>query len=283
VIELRARAAANGYLQWLFLKRIFAGHTPFRLTALMTIGNILIGLGAFYYMRTLVGNGSGARASIFAEYGGGEGFMAVGVSMNAVLTVGLAAVARAIQDERSAGTLAYWMMCRQNILPMVLQSALGEFLLAGVSAFLTFFVLVGFWHIHFHTNVLSFLVVAAFSVVAVVGVGLAAAGVYVSGYSGTNPVIWAWGLTTSFLAGVYVPVQIFTDPILPVVTQIVPVTHALLAMRSAVLRNAPLTDPGLQVQLLYWALFSIVIAAAGSYYFQRQVRIAVQQGKFVDS
>ncbi len=38
------------YLQWLLIKRVFAGHSPFRVTALMTGANILVGLGTFYYM-----------------------------------------------------------------------------------------------------------------------------------------------------------------------------------------------------------------------------------------
>ena len=67
------------YLQWLFFKRIFAGHSPLRLTAIMTLGNVLVGLGSFYYLSQIIGQ-HGLRGQIYAQFGGLAGFLAVGIS-----------------------------------------------------------------------------------------------------------------------------------------------------------------------------------------------------------
>ena len=270
------------YLQWLLIKRVFAGHSPFRVTALMTAANILLGLGTFYYMSLVIGKSSGVRAEVYEQYGGPEHFMVVGVAMNALLTVGVASVARAIDDERKQGTFTYWLMCQPRVLPLVLKASVGDFLLAAINGIVTFMVLITIFHLKFDINYGSFLAVAAVSLLAAVGVALAAAGLYVGGMKGRNPILWAWGLTTGFLAGTYVPVEIFTDPILHTATQIVPITHLLLAMRAALLRDADLTDPTLWPHLLYMAAFTAIVLPLGLWVFQRGLRRSLEQGRLID-
>ncbi len=271
------------YVQWLLIKRIFAGHSPLRFTALMTAVNILMAIGVFYYMTVVVGTGSGARGHIYRFYGGVAAFMAVGVSMNALLTVGLNAVAKAINDERNQGTLSYWIMCQPRLLKLVLQASFGEFMLAGVNALVTFALLVALFGVHFHINLLSFAVVGAVSLLAVVGVGLVAASLNITGNTGQNPVLWAWGLTTNFMAGVFVPIEVFDNPFIHTLSSAVPVTHALLAMRGAVLRNAPLTDPVLEGHLLYWAVFAVLMLPLGAWLFRRGLDRALMRGNLIQS
>jgi ABC-type multidrug transport system permease subunit len=271
------------YVQWLLIKRIFAGHSPLRFTALMTAANILTGIGVFYYMTVVVGTGSGARADVYRFYGGVAAFMAVGVAMNALLTVGLNAVAKAISDERNQGTLSYWVICQPRLLKLVLQASLGEFLLAAASAVLTFVLLVALFGVHFHINVISLVVVAAVSLLGVIGVGLAAASLNISGSLGQNPILWAWGLTTNFMAGVFVPIQVFDNPVIHGLSSAVPVTHALLAMRSAVLRNASLGDSVLAGDLLYWGVFALLMVPLGAWLFRRGLQRALVQGSLIQS
>ncbi|HEX6350008.1 MAG TPA: ABC transporter permease [Candidatus Dormibacteraeota bacterium] len=271
------------YVQWLLLKRIFAGHSPLRFTALMTATNIAMGLGVFYYMTVVVGASSGVRAEAYHLYGGVAAFMAVGVAMNALLTVGLNAVAKAISDERNQGTLSYWVICQPRLLKLVLQASLGEFLLAAVNAIITFALLVGVFGVRFHINVVSLLAVGAISVLAVIGVGLAAASLNISGGLGQNPILWAWGLTTNFLAGVFVPIEVFDNQLIHGLSRLVPVTHALLAMRSAVLRNAPLGDPLLDADLLYWGVFALLMLPLGAWLFQRGLDRALVRGHLIQS
>jgi ABC-type multidrug transport system permease subunit len=271
------------YVQWLLLKRIFAGHSPLRFTALMTATNIAMGLGVFYYMTVVVGTGTGARAGAYQFYGGVAAFMAVGVAMNALLTVGLNAVAKAINDERNQGTLSYWVICQPRLLRLVLQASLGEFLLAAVNAIVTFTLLVAAFGVHFHINVLSMLVVAVVSLVAVIGVGLAAASLNISGNLGQNPILWAWGLSTNFMAGVFVPIEVFDNQLIHGLSSAVPVTHALLAMRSAVLRNASLGDPVLDADLLYWGAFALLMLPLGAWLFRRGLARALVRGNLIQS
>lgn len=271
------------YQQWMLLKRVFAGHTPLRLTVLMSAINIAIGIGTFYYMTVVIGMGHGARAEAYRFYGGPAGFMAVGVAMNAMLTVGLSAMARAVSDERDQGTLGFWLMCQSNLRDLLLRASLGEFLLAAVNGVVTFIVLVMLFGVHFHVNLVSLLAVALVSLAAVVGVGLWAAGLSVAGWKGQNPVVWAWGLTTTFMAGIYVPIEIFTQPIIHTLALVVPITHALLAMRSAVLRDAPITDPYLDGQLLYMAAFAAIVLPLGAWQFQRGLQKALRDGKLIES
>ncbi|HLQ61497.1 MAG TPA: ABC transporter permease [Candidatus Acidoferrales bacterium] len=267
----------------MMLKRIFAGHSPFRLTAIMTAGNIAVGVASFYYMQVIVGSNPGLRGEVYKLYGGPAGFMAVGVSLNALLTIGVNAVARSIKDERSQGTFGFWTMCRRPIVSLVLQSSLGEFLLAGFNAIVTFTVLVLVFRVHFDINIPAALLVGLVAVLCATGVGLAAAGIYVGGGGGRNPVLWAWGLATNFMCGVFVPIEVFTNPILRVLTHIVPNTYVLLAMRGAVLRNQPVTDPALLSQLLYPAVFAAVALFAGVLVFERGVRRALRLGGLIES
>jgi hypothetical protein len=271
------------YLQWLFLKRIFAGHSPFKVTALMTLVNIAVGLGSFYYLSQIVGT-HGVRGEIYKEFSGVAGFISVGLAMNAILTVGCNAVVRSITDEQSMGTLGYWIMCRPGLLSLVLRSSVGEFLLACVNAVVTFLLMVAVFHIHFHVNWLSFTAVAFSCLAAVAGVGLWAAALHIGGLRGTNPVIWAWGVTTNFMSGVYAPIVIFhSNPILWPLMYIDPVSHGLLAMRSAILRNAPLNDVSLLADLSYMGAFSLAVLLVGMWQFRRNVHKALELNKLIES
>jgi ABC-type multidrug transport system permease subunit len=271
------------YLQWLLVMRVLAGRRLLRITGLMTAGNILVGVGAFYYMTIVIGEGHGLRGDVYKLYGGPAEFMAVGVAANTILTVGLNAVAQAIKDERTQGTLGFWLLSRPSLLKLTLQASLGEFILAAVNGVITFFLLVLIFHVHFRANPLTFAVTLLICLAAVSGVGLWAAGLNIAGWKGQNPVIWAWGLTTNFIAGIYVPVEIFTDPILHTLTTVSPVTHALLAMRSAVLRDAPLTDPTLLYHLAYMAAFTAIILPVGIWQFNRGVDRALREGGLLAS
>ncbi len=271
------------YVQWLLFKRIFAGHSPLRFTALMTAINILMALGVFYYMTVVIGTASGARGGAYRFYGGVAAFMTVGVAMNALLTVGLNAVAKAINDERNQGTLSYWVICQPKLLKLVLQASLGEFVLAAVNAVVNFVLLVTIFQVRFNINVLSLLVVAGVSLLAVVGVGLAAASLNITGNLGQNPILWAWGLTTNFMAGVFVPIEVFDNPFIHGLSSAVPVTHALLAMRSAVLRDASLGDSVMDRDLLYWALFALLMLPAGIWLFRRSLQRALADGNLIQS
>jgi ABC-type multidrug transport system permease subunit len=272
------------YLQWLFLKRIFAGHSPLRLTVLMTVGNILLGVGSLYYLSNVVGT-HGMRGAIYQEFGGVAAFLSVGLSMNAMLTVGCNAVARAITDEQSMGTLGFWMMCRPNLLSMVLKSSVGEFLLAAVNAVITFVLMVFLFRVHFNVDPVSLIVVGLLSVCIVAGVGLWAAGLFIGGYKGQNPVLWAWSVSTNFMAGVYAPIEIFkeSNQWLYWLMYSDPVTHELEAMRLAVLRHDSLMNPELQAELLYVAAFVLVILPLGIWQFQRGLHKALEQNKVIES
>lgn len=277
------------YLQWLFFKRIFAGHSPLRLTALMTVGNVLVGIGSFYYLSQIIGQ-HGLRGQIYQEFGGLAGFLAVGIAMNAMLTVGCNSIARAITDEQAMGTLSYWMMCRPHILTLVIRSSIGEFLLIGVNAIITFALMVLVFQVHFHVNLLAFAVVFVTSLLFVGGIGLWAAGLFIGGFKGQNPVLWAFGLTTNFMSGVFAPVQIFQAqprvfnlPVLYWVCMADPVTHALLAMRAAILRNASLGDSAFTFDLGFMALFTAIVLPLGIWQFQRGLAKALEQNKLIES
>ena len=277
------------YLQWLFFKRIFAGHSPLRLTALMTAGNILVGIGGFYYLSQVIGQ-HGVRAQYYAEFGGLAGFLAVGIAMNAMLTVGCNSIARAITDEQAMGTLSYWMICRPHILTLVLRSSLGEFLLIGINAIVTFAFMVILFRVHFHVDLVAFALVFVVSLLFVCGVGLWASGLFIGGYKGQNPVLWAFGVTTNFMAGVYAPVQIFqsqplvfNQPVLYWICMADPVTHALLAMRAAILRNATLGDPAFTFDLGFMALFTAIVLPVGVWQFRRGLNRALDQNKLIES
>lgn len=271
------------YLQWLFIKRIFAGHSPFRLTALMTAINIAVGLGSFYYLSQIVGT-HGLRGQIYIWYGGVAGFISIGLAMNAILTVGCNSVVRAISDEQSMGTLGYWMMCQPRLLSLVLRSSVGEFLLACVNAVVTFALMALLFHVQFTINPLSLLVVGLVCILAVAGVGLWASALNLGGLRGTNPVIWGWGVVTNFMSGVYAPIEVFhSNPILWPLMFGDPVAHGLLAMRGAVLRGSPLWEPDMLGDTGYMALFAVLIFGVGVWQFRRNVNKALQLNKLIES
>ena len=147
------------FLQWMLLRRVIAGHSPFRVSGLMALVNLAVGIGGFYFFTVLIGNGSDRTRAVYSAYGGAVGFMAVGVAMNQLLTVGMTSIAHAILDERSQGTLAYWATSGRRMVPLVLRASMGEYVIACVNAVITFALLVLLFPVHFNVDPAAFVVV----------------------------------------------------------------------------------------------------------------------------
>lgn len=59
--------------------------------------------------------------------------------------------------------------------------------------------------------------------------------------------------------------------------------HAVMAMRSAVLRQPAVTDPGFLTQWVPWAIFAVVSAVASVWVFERGLQRAYRDGRFIQT
>jgi ABC-2 type transport system permease protein len=84
-----------------------------------------------------------------------------------------------------------------------------------------------------------------------------------------DPVRWLYGGAATLLGGVYFPVQMLPDWLRPF-SVVFPITHALEAMRRAVLLGTGVG--GISVQLLVLAGFAAVSVPAGALAFRWALR-----------
>src|SRR5438128_1912272 len=81
--------------------------------------------------------------------------------------------------------------------------------------------------------------VLALTLLALSGIGLASAGIILVTKQG-DPVTWFVGITSGFLGGVVFPIEVLPAPIHRVAL-LLPTTHALAALRQALINGASLS------------------------------------------
>jgi ABC-2 type transport system permease protein len=119
-------------------------------------------------------------------------------------------------------------------------------------------------------SVLTFLL----SLVIAVAIGLMAAALQVAIQKG-SVVLWALGSGAWLLTGTLFPVASLPAP-LHLAAELIPITHALDAMRRALLQGASL--PALNHEIGILAFFSLTLLPLGLMMFSYSLRRARQQG-----
>jgi ABC-2 type transport system permease protein len=201
-------------------------------------------------------------------------FLLAGIALTDSLTTGLVSMAQGVRQNQQAGTMKALLAlplspARVMALSMpypALRAAVdfAVFLAVGAALGLS---LAGI-------NVLSMSVVLVLAIAAVLGLGLMSAAVAVVFKRG-DPVMWALGAATWLLSGVLYPVDVL-PPLFARLAWCLPTTHALAAMRAAVLDGVPLADLGAHLTAL--AGFAVVLVPGGLWLFSAAVNYARRKG-----
>jgi ABC-2 type transport system permease protein len=239
---------------WAIFKKDFLQERSYRLAFLLNLVGGVVTLSIYYFIDRLFGSRIAPHLEAFGvSY---FSYVLVGMAFFSYTGVGLGSFAARVREEQLQGTLEFLLMTPVGVRPLLLGMGLWNFIFATIQ--LVFYVLVGalVFQVDFsRANLLSTLVVLAFTVVTFSSLGVLSASVIMAFKRG-NPVDWLFNTLEGVFGGVYFPVTVL-PPILQFVAQFLPITYAIRALQCTVYRGAGLAD--IQTELLALLVFSVIL------------------------
>jgi len=232
---------------WAFFKRDLRTDLSYKLSFAFQVVDILVGLGAFYFLARVLGK---------ADFRGYEPFpfILVGMAVNGYMTTCLVCFAQAIRGNQPAGTLKAVLVTPTSPTAFVLFSSLYPCARSAFDALL--YILAGTLlglpldRVNFPSVLLLFLLsAAAFS-----SIGIFSA-TFTLIFKRGDPLLWLFGGLSWLLGGVFYPLQVLPR-FLRYAAQFLPITHALAGLRAALLHDASAAELLPQIGIL--AIFAFI-------------------------
>ncbi len=217
-----------------FFRRDLLTLASYRLATLLQVGGVLVSVALFYFMAQLFG---AAVLPTLRQYGGDYfAFVLLGIAFAGYQTAGLSSFAQAIRSGQVLGTLEAMLATPTRLGTILLASSLGTFLGASVQVLL--YLLIGglFGATFPQGNVGTALLALLLSILAFSGLGILSAGFILVTKRG-DPLQMLLNTASFLLAGVYYPLEVL-PAWLQRIALLLPMTHALRAMRLALLQGA---------------------------------------------
>jgi ABC-2 type transport system permease protein len=190
----------------------------------------IVELAAFYYLARAIGPGFRPDAIDYFP------FLLVGTGFFTFLVTGTNAFLTIVQEAQQTGTLEVLMTTATPAPTLLFLSALSAF--AGSTFQLILYLAAGLWLSNdpVHANWLGCLLIFLFSLIIAISFGMLAAALQLAIQKG-SAVVWLLGSGAWFLTGTLFPASALPRP-LWWIAQCIPITHALTAMRLALLQGA---------------------------------------------
>jgi len=232
---------------WSFIKRDMVTDLSYKLSFIFQIADILAGIGGYYFLARVTGK---------AAYGGYDPFpfIVVGVAVNGYMTTCLVCFTQGLRGNQPLGTLKMALVTPTSPVAFILYSALYPLGRATIDASLYLLggVILG---LHMgHVNITGMLIIYVLSALAFSSVGILSA-TFTLVFKRGDPFVVLFGALAWLLGGVFYPISVL-PPLLRHASQLMPVTHAIIGMRAAMLGNATLTQMLPHIALL--AIFALI-------------------------
>jgi len=232
---------------WAFFKRDLITDLSYKLSFAFQVVDILVSIGAFYFLARILGKGAYRGYEPFP-------FILVGMAVNGYMTTSLVCFAQAIRGNQPLGTLKMVLVTPTSPVAFVLFSSLYPFVRAALDA--VFYLLAGtmFGLSLGRVNLLAVLLIFLLSVAAFSSIGILSA-TFTLVFKRGDPFLWLFGGLSWLLGGVFYTLEVLPR-FLQHAGQLLPITHALVGMRAALLHNASILELLPQIGVL--GLFALV-------------------------
>ena len=265
-MSLRTKAVA-------FMARDLIQEASYRLNFVFQFLGMLFTVFSFYFLSKLIGR---AAVPHLAPYGGDYfAFALTGVAFTQFLTVSLSSFSQQIRMAQVLGTLEAMLVTRTGIAALVMLSSLFPFLFTLVRVMLLIAVGVLFFDVPLHLSGLPVaVVVLLLTVCAFAGIGILGAS-FIMVFKRFEPVTWMVGGLSYLLGGVVYPVSVLPEWLRPL-SQVLPITHALEAIRLTLIAGRPTADA--LPSIFYLLVLTAITVPAGLLAFSHAVARARRDG-----
>lgn len=257
----------------LFLRRDLLMEISYRFGFVLQVLGILFSTTSFYFISQLLAPGA---SNLLGAYGGNYfSFVLIGMAFTGYQGVALNTFSGVIRSGQVSGTLEALLMTPTRLPTILLSSSLWDFLFTTlrVTIYLAMGVLLFGADLQ-QANVLSALVILGLTVLAMSGIGILSAS-FIMVLKRGDPVAFMFSSLSTLLGGVYYPIAVLPGW-LRLLAQFFPLTHALEAMRRALLSGAALSALWREIALL--TVFAAVLLPLSMLAFRWAVHRARRDG-----
>jgi ABC-2 type transport system permease protein len=259
-----------------FLKRDLSQALSYRLSFMLQLFGIFFSVASFYFLSRLFGS---ALVPQLEQYGGDYfSFVLIGLAFSGYLSLSLSNFAQSIREGQVMGTLEIMLLSPTRLSSILISSSLWSYLFSTFNVVI--YLLAGTLVFGFsisHANFLTAIVVLILSIASFSGLGILSAAVVLVVKKG-DPVAWLFGGVSSLLAGVYYPLSVLPDWVVPL-SRFLPLTYALDAMRLAMLKGYSLYDVRFDIMVLL--AFTVVLTPLSFLVFRKALKRAKMEGSLI--
>ena len=261
---------ATLHVLWSFLARDWETETSYRFSFLFQFLGVFFSVAVFYFIAQLLGP---AAAPYLAPYGGDYfSFVLIGIAFAGYFGVGLSSFSDSLRQAQTTGTLEAMLTTPTRLSVIILASSFWQYLMTTFRVLVYLAVGAFFLHVNLGKgNYPAALLVLLLTVTSFSSFGILAAS-FIMVVKRGNPITWLFSSISTLLGGVYYPITILPGW-LQWLSNLLPITYALHAMRLTLLQGASLAQVGIDVLAL--ALFSLFLIPISLYSF----RYAVQRAR----
>jgi ABC-2 type transport system permease protein len=226
---------------WAFFKRDLLTDLSYKVSFAFQVVDVLVGIAAFYFLARMLGKDAFRGYQPFA-------FILVGMAVNGYMSTSLVCFAQSIRGSQPVGTLKMALATPTSPVAFVLLSSVYPLVRAAFDGVLYLLggVLLGLSLAR--VNLPAVLVVFLLSALAFSSIGILSA-TFTLVLKRGDPLLWLFGGLSWLLGGVFYPVEVLPR-FLQHAAQLLPITHALVAMRAALLGSASIAQLLPQIAIL---------------------------------
>ncbi len=259
-----------------FIRRDILVALSYRFSLFLSLGSSIISLLIFYFIgRTF----SGAISPFLEPYGNDFfSYVLVGIATANFVTIGLSALADEIRSAQVEGTLEYLLATPTSIYTILIGNTLWSFISAFLSA--AGILVLGAIFLHFQVSLngaLVALLILILTFAAFLAIGMLSAS-FVMLFKQGNPIEYLLGWSSFFLGSVIFPVEVLPRPF-QLFAQILPITHAVRALRGLLLAESTLGE--VVPSIINLCIFIVVLVPVSGLFFRYAVTRAKRDGNLI--
>ncbi len=259
-----------------FIIRDFKVASSYRLSFFMQFFGVFFTSTLFFMISQMIGT---ENLPTLAEYGGNYfTFLIIGIAFTDYFTVATSTFSSDIRSAQVVGTLESLLVTPTSISTILLSSFVYKLLYTSLRIFMYFLIgIVVFGaQFNFH-NIPALFITFVLVLIPFIGIGLISAS-FIIVFKQGSPISFLVSMSSGLLGGVLYHTAVLPEWVQPI-SQLLPITHGLEAMRQILINNGRFSD--ISLQLSYLALFSIVLLTAGIFSIIKAVDVARKEGSLL--
>jgi ABC-2 type transport system permease protein len=258
-----------------FIKKDFLEATSYKLSFLMQIASIFFSLAIFFFLSKIFGQ---VISKHLERYGGDFfSFVLIGLAFTNYYSLGLTSFSSTIRDAQLKGTLEALLVTPTALPLIILGSSLWAFLFATLRVVLYLVIGAFFFKAELMSNYLLASLVLLLTVMVFCAIGVLSAS-FIMVFKRGDPIYWIFGSASAIIGGIYFPIFVL-PPFLQKCAALLPITHALEAMRLLLLRGYTLEAVWPQIRVLI--AFLMILMPLSILTFTFAVKIAKREGSLI--